>query len=115
LSPNSEKRIARHEIMGTIDDFVKAGSYLLAAKGRMAVVYPAGRCVDLLSTLRRAGIEPKRLRAVHSSGGVQASLILAEGVKDARSGITILPPLIVYGPDGSYSAEVQAMLRATDK
>jgi tRNA1Val (adenine37-N6)-methyltransferase len=111
LSPNSERRIARHEIMGTIDDFVKAGCYLLAAKGRMAVVYPAGRCVDLLSALRRAGIEPKRLKAVHSSSAVEASLILAEGVKGARSGITLLPPLIVYGPDGSYSREVATMLR----
>jgi tRNA1Val (adenine37-N6)-methyltransferase len=111
LSPNSEKRIARHEVMGTIDDFVVAGAYLLAAKGRMAMVYPVVRCVDLLAAMRRAGIEPKRLRMVHSSSDAEASLILAEGVKGARAGITTLPPLIVYGADGRYSREVATMLR----
>jgi tRNA1Val (adenine37-N6)-methyltransferase len=110
MSPNMERQIARHEIMGTIEDFVAAGVHLLAAKGRMGVVYPALRCVDLLGTLRAAGLEPKRLRMVHSSTAADASLTLVEAVKGGRRGVTVMAPLVVYGPDGRYTTELAAML-----
>jgi len=34
-----------------------------------------------------------------------------EGRAGGRPGLTIAPPLIVYGQDGAYSEEVQRMLR----
>ena len=66
VSPNPEKRIARHEFKGARANIFRAWSYLLAKRGRMALVCPAFRCVDLLTAMRAAGIEPKRLRMVHS-------------------------------------------------
>src|SRR6266498_1922543 len=66
LSRNNEKRIARHETQGDLGDFLGAGAILLRVKGRMAVVYPAVRSVDLLAAMRHARIEPKRLRMLHS-------------------------------------------------
>jgi len=111
VSPNAEKRIARHEIMGTLQDFIEAGRYLLTAKGRMTLVYPAVRCVDLLQAMRGTGLEPKLLRMVHSCTGTEASLILVEGVKGGRSGAKIMRPLFIYERGKTYSAEVAAMLQ----
>jgi tRNA1Val (adenine37-N6)-methyltransferase len=111
LSPSAEKKIARHEIMGTLHHFLEAGRYLLRASGRMSLVYPAVRCIDLLQAMRGAGLEPKRLRMVYSCTDAEASLILAEGVKGGRSGAQIMPPLFVYERAKTYSAEVAAMLR----
>ncbi|MBM4296519.1 MAG: tRNA1(Val) (adenine(37)-N6)-methyltransferase [Deltaproteobacteria bacterium] len=110
ISANDERKIARHEIHGGLDDFVNAAAYLLRVKGRLAVVYWAERAVDLLSTLRRAGLEPKRLRMVHSFKDSEASLILVEAVKQGRSGVKILPPLIVYREGKQYSDEVAALI-----
>jgi tRNA1(Val) A37 N6-methylase TrmN6 len=110
MNPNAEKKIARHEITGTLQEFLTAGRYLLRVKGRMALVYPAVRCVDLLHAMRNAGLEPKRLRIVHSFAQTEATLVLVEGIKGGKSGMKVLPPLIIYQSGKNYSSEVQAML-----
>jgi tRNA1Val (adenine37-N6)-methyltransferase len=111
VSPNPEKRIARHEFEGALGHFLQAGGYLLGEGGRMALVYPAYRCVDLLANLRAAGIEPKRLRMVHSFAASAATLALVEGVKGGRSALSVEAPLIIYDAPRRYSTEVAAMLR----
>jgi tRNA1Val (adenine37-N6)-methyltransferase len=110
LSPDSEKKLARHELQGRLDDFIGAGAYLLRTKGRMALVYRAERTVELFQTMQRFDIEPKRLRWVHSFLGAEASLVLVEGRKGSRSGLNILPPLVVYEKRGTYTAELEGML-----
>lgn len=110
ISPVAEKRIARHEIAGRLRDFVRAGAYLLPQHGRMGVVYPALRAVDLLGTMREANIEPKRLRMVHSYAGAGASLVLVEGAKGGRNGIEVLAPLIIYEKAKQYSAEAASLI-----
>lgn len=111
VSPNPEKRMARHEVQGELGHFLKAGRFLLRRKGRLALIYPAFRCVDVLAAMRAVDIEPKRLRMVHSSWGVEASLLLVEGVKEGKSEITVEAPLFVYDQEQCYRAEVAAMLR----
>lgn len=110
ISPNTEKQIARHEIKASLGDFLRAGAYLLRVNGRMAVVYPAGRTVDLLATMRAAGLEPKRLRMVHSFAGAKASLVLVEGTKGGSTGIEVPAPLVIYEKGKQYSAEVASIL-----
>ena len=110
ISPNDERQIARHETQGDLSDFLHTGAFLLRTKGRMAIVYSAGRCIDLLSAMRQARIEPKRMRMVHSFAGVEASLVLAEGVKGGRSGVEVLAPLTIYLRGKEYTEEVAAMI-----
>lgn len=110
LSFNREKKLARHELQGRLDDFIRAGAYLLRARGRMALVYRAERTVELFQTMRRFDVEPKRLRWVHSFVGAEASLVLVEGRKRSRSGLNVLPPLVVYEKRGTYTAELERML-----
>lgn len=110
VSPHPEKTVARHEIEGTLADFVTAAAYLLPAKGRFAVVYHAARMADLVQALRKAWLEPKRLRMVHSMAHCAASLVLVEGIKGGRNEMRVLPPLVVFKNNRSYTAEVKAML-----
>lgn len=110
ISANDERRIARHESRGALGDFLSAASFLLRAKGRIALVYLAERAVELFSAMRAARLEPKRVRMVHSFIGADASLVLVQGIKAGRSGVKILPPLIVYRDGGDYSAEVAALI-----
>jgi tRNA1Val (adenine37-N6)-methyltransferase len=110
ISPNAERKIARHEIAAGLADFLRAGAYLLPIKGRIALVYPALRIVDVLQSMRDANLEPKRLRMVHSFADAKAALVLTEGVKGGGSGIEVLSPLIVYQQGKQYTAEVETML-----
>jgi tRNA1Val (adenine37-N6)-methyltransferase len=110
LSVHQERQVARHEIAGGLDEFLRAGAFLLRANGRLAMVHLAARSVDLLTAMRHAGLEPKRLRFVHSFPGAKASLVLVEAIKGGRSGLEVLPPLIIYQRDKTYSAEVASMI-----
>lgn len=114
-NPDPEKRVARHEIAAALADFVRAGAHLLRRGGRMAVVYPAARAVDLLYQMREGGIEPKRLRLVHSYADSGAVLALAEGTKGGRSEIEIMPALIVYTQDRKYTAEMNGILAGSSE
>ncbi|MFQ5903611.1 MAG: tRNA1(Val) (adenine(37)-N6)-methyltransferase, partial [Candidatus Binatia bacterium] len=58
INPDPERRVARHEIKSCLRDFLRAGSYLLRRRGRIALVYPATRMLDLLQTMRQEGMEP---------------------------------------------------------
>jgi len=110
ISPDPEKKIARHEVAAVLDDFVGAAAHLLALKGRLAVIYSAGRLVDLTSSMRRVGIEPKLVRMVHSSDSSEASLVMIEGVRRGRPGVIIAKPLVVYDRSGRYREEVRRIL-----
>ncbi|MGH7798337.1 MAG: tRNA1(Val) (adenine(37)-N6)-methyltransferase [Candidatus Binatia bacterium] len=110
ISPDDEKRIARHELQGELGDFLAAATFLLRPKGRMALIYPAVRFADLISAMRHARIEPKRLRMVHSFSDAEASLVLVEGVKGGRPGMTVDKPLAIYRRAKEYTDEVSAMI-----
>jgi tRNA1Val (adenine37-N6)-methyltransferase len=109
LSPSSERQIARHELKASLADFVRAAAFLLKNKGCFACIQLADRTVDLVSAMRSAGLEPKRLRAVHPFSDAKASMVLVEGVKSGRNGVDILPPLVIYDSAKIYSAELNAI------
>jgi tRNA1Val (adenine37-N6)-methyltransferase len=110
INPDPERRVARHEIRASLRHFLQAGFYLLRDKGKMALIYPAGRAVELLQAMREESLEPKRMRWVHSFPTSEAALVLVEGVKGARSEVTVVPPLVVYEEPGIYTEEVKKFL-----
>lgn len=115
ISPHQERQIARHEIKGGLTDFVGAAAYVLRPKGRVALIYSAERAVELLATLHAAGLEPKRVRWVHSFAGDAALLVLVEAVKGGRSGVKVAPPLLIYRAVKEYSTEAAAMVAGIAK
>ena len=110
ISAGDERRIARHELNGGLADFLGAAARLVRNKGRAGVVHLAARAVDVLAMMREVGIEPKRLRMVHSHAGAEASLLLVEGVKGGKAGLAVHRPLILYRSGKNYSAEAAALI-----
>jgi tRNA1Val (adenine37-N6)-methyltransferase len=95
LNATPEKTLARHEIRGTLADLASIAAYLLPAKGRCYLIYPAFRLVDLLVCLRGNRLEPKRLRFVHPGAGRQARFVLVESAKATGRELTVMAPVIV--------------------
>jgi len=106
-APDPERATARHELAGTLEDFIAAAAYLLKNGGRFYIIYLAERLADLLTTMRRKNIEPKRLRLVHSRAGDPAKLVMVEGRRAGRTGLKIEPPLYIYDGD-NYTEDVLA-------
>jgi tRNA1Val (adenine37-N6)-methyltransferase len=97
INPDFTKAIARHELSTKLDDILTAGKKLLKPGGKLALIYPASRLTDIFTTMRREGIEPKRLQIVFPNSSSFAKLALVEGRFKGKAGLKILPPLFGQG------------------
>ena len=109
LNPDVQRAIARHELQVNLGDVLQTGRRMLRTGGRFITIHTAERVVELLSQMRLEGIEPKYMRSIHSQLDTEAKLILVDGVKGARPGARLGPPLIIYDASRNYSREVQGM------
>jgi tRNA1Val (adenine37-N6)-methyltransferase len=114
VNPDPQKALARHEIKVTLPQLIQAIIHSLKAGGRWTVIYPAWRLVSLLSLVRQHGLEPKRLRLVHSFADKEAEWVLLEAVKGGREDLKILSPLMVYQSPGVYSPALQKILSGNE-
>jgi len=107
INPMGEKALARHEIQGTIRDFLEAASYVLRPGGRIFVIYPARRMVALIAGMREASLEPKRYRCIHSRCDTEGIFVLAEGCKGGGEELEVLAPLFIYTDEENYTEAMQ--------
>lgn len=109
IASDVERAAARHEMHGTLADFIAAARYLLKQGGRCYMVYLPERLAELLGLLREARLEPKRLRCVHGKVGGAATMVLVEARRNGRPGLMVEAPLFVFdGPE--YTLEAAAIL-----
>lgn len=94
LNPDRERAIARHEIMASLEDIIDVSRVLLKEKGTLAMIYPAARLPDLMVRMRKAALEPKRLRVVYPDMNSEAKLVLVEALKGGNPGVKVLPPVL---------------------
>lgn len=106
---------ARTELGCTLEEVCAAAAYLLPWGGRLCLVHKPERLADLCCALRGAGLELKRLRPVCPRAGTAPSLLLAEGRRGGRPGTQVLQPLVLYGPGGSPTAELDAIYFRTQE
>ena len=75
-----------------LPELLKSISKCLKFGGRACIVHRADRLIDLTAEMRNNNIEPKRLQVV-SAKGKSPYLVMVEGVKGGKSGLTILPQI----------------------
>ena len=83
---------ARMEREG-LDDLCRAAARLLRNGGRFALSFPTERMADLFETMRRWDLEPKRLKLLSHTPTKPPYALLAEGVRQGRPGLQVLPCL----------------------
>ncbi|QYR21688.1 tRNA1(Val) (adenine(37)-N6)-methyltransferase [Paenibacillus sp. sptzw28] len=105
-SENEYVAMARHELNGSLDDIVAACAKLVRTGGRVSMVHRPSRFIEIIETLRRWKLEPKRIRFVHPHREAEANMVLIEAVRDGKPDIKLLPPLIVYNEDKHYNEEI---------
>lgn len=111
-SPDRERHTARHEGEADIRALCLAAFSLLQNGGRLAVVFPCYRLLELMDAMRDARLTPKRVQLVHPAYEKPPNLALVEAQKAAKPMLHFLPPLFVRDAHGR---ETEALLRIYGK
>jgi tRNA1Val (adenine37-N6)-methyltransferase len=109
INPEEERAVARHEIRASLSDVVSVAESLLKPSGRLLIIYPAERAIDLIVNMRTFKLEPKRIRFIHPKRRSRAILTVAEGIKYGNPGLEVDSPFIIYESEGRYTDEAKKM------
>lgn len=99
--------IARHEVLCTLEDCIRSAADLLKQGGKTAFVHRPERLLDIVTLMRQYRLEPKRMQLIYPKEGKEANMLLIEGIKDAKPGLKVLPPFIVYEQDDTYTEQMR--------
>lgn len=92
-NPDGVEATARHEVDCSIDDLLTAAFKLLNTSGRLCICHRPDRLAEILEKMHNYRIEPKRLRFVSQRYSLPPFLVLIEGKKCSKPGLTVLPAL----------------------
>ena len=106
VNPDDSKRIARHEGACTPDDICRVASKLLKYGGKLCMCQRPQRLFDIMESMKKVGIMPKRLRLVQQRLSKAPSLFLLEGRKGGNSGMIVEPVLMIEDENGAFSDEM---------
>lgn len=109
INENEYLTIARHEVKINLDEIIKSAATLLDNKGRLAMVHRPDRLMELLNTMQKYDIEPKRIRFVYPKVGRESHILLVEGMYKGKKGMIVESPLYAHNDDGSYAKEIKRM------
>ena len=104
-SETDARRIACHEGSLTPGDVARAAAMLLKNGGRLCVIYPAPRALEMMRAMEDNHLAPKRIRTVHGVEGRAPKFVLLDAVKGGGEGLHWLEPLILRHQDGTFTAE----------
>jgi tRNA1Val (adenine37-N6)-methyltransferase len=103
------RALARHELAGTLADFVAAAAYLLSYGSTLNLVIPAGRIHELFALLKEHQFGMRRLQFVIPKEGEPAHLALCEAERFFNGRHEPLPHLIIHMADGSFSDDLNRL------
>lgn len=105
-NPDLPKAIARHEVLCTLEDVVREGTKVLKPNGRLYMVHRPHRLIEIITTMTRYRLEPKRMKLVHPFVEKEANMVLIEAVRGGKSMLQVEKPLIVYKEPKVYTDEI---------
>jgi len=106
---NYEKKVARHEVLLNLNDLLNCVKKILKNDGTFYMVHRPERLEEILSSLKRKNIIPKRLFFVHENTNKEAILVFIESKLNGKDGLKVDKPLILYDLDGKETLEYKRL------
>lgn len=103
------RAVARHELLCSLEDIVRESAILLKPGGHFFMVHRPFRLSEIMNTMTRYKLEPKRMRLVYPFADREPNMVLIEGTRGGNPRITVEKPLIVYQAVNEYTPEVQEL------
>lgn len=103
------KKIARHEILITLDEIVFSASKLLKGNGQFYMIHRPERIKDIILSLNKTKLILKNIRFIHSKAKDKPTMVLIHAVKGGGEFLTVDRPIIIYNDDNSYTNEINTI------
>jgi tRNA1(Val) A37 N6-methylase TrmN6 len=109
-SPDPARASAHALPEGGLDAWLRTCADLLRPRGRLVLIHRADALPACLRALdgRFGGVS---VRPVHARAEEPAIRVLIAGVRGSRAAFSLRPPLVLHGPDGRFTPEVEALHR----
>lgn len=107
LNESEYLKIARHEIMITLEEIIQNASRILNQKGRFAIVHRPDRLIEIITLMKKYDLEPKRMQLVYPKVGKECNTVLVEAIYKGNTGLKILPPIYAHEENGDYTKEIR--------
>ena len=109
VNDNNKKTIARHEVLVKLEDIIRISRLYLKNNGTFAMVHRPDRLIEIINLMQKHGIEPKKIQFIYPKIGRECNTVLIEGVKNGKSGLKILKPIIVHDEAGNYMEDIRKL------
>jgi tRNA1Val (adenine37-N6)-methyltransferase len=107
ISPHPMKAIAKHELVGNMEDLIVTAQYLLKNSGRFYLIYPILRLEELILNLNKFKFKIQRMAFIHSYLDRPATHVMVEAVRSVPRELKLEAPVIVYRDPDHYTPEVE--------
>ncbi|MBR3295042.1 MAG: tRNA1(Val) (adenine(37)-N6)-methyltransferase [Clostridia bacterium] len=107
MQKEDHMQIAFYEVKTDLETIVHSASSILPTGGRFYMIHRSYRMAEIIETLRKNRLEPKEIRPIAKKYDAEPRYILIKALKDAREGMRLLPSLILYKEDGTYTDEMR--------
>lgn len=112
LPANPARAQARHELNGTVFNFVEAASYMLPYGGRFCVIIPTSRHDEICTYMAACKFGLKRKEFIIPKEGEESHLVMIEGEKFFSGECEEMMPITIHKKDNSFSDELQLLFSA---
>ena len=110
-SPDASRRAAKRAATGLLAVWATALARPLRPRGTLSFILPAAALAEAVTAFVAAGCAPTSLLPLWAKPRQPAKLLLLRGIKGSRAPLRVLPGLVLHAPDGTFTAETDAILR----
>jgi tRNA1Val (adenine37-N6)-methyltransferase len=110
-SPDASRRTAKHGAAGILAVWAEALARPLRSGGTLTFILPAALLLQAAAAFTGAGCPPTAMLPLWPKAQHPAKLLLLRGIRGSRAAFRVLPGLVLHGPEGSFTAEADAILR----
>ena len=102
LSKSQERAIARYELKIRMEEVLRVSEYLVKPEGKIALIYPLERLLELVARIVETSLNPGRLKfAFHKRGDLKPILFAIELLKGG-SGFELEKPWLIETEQGRF-------------
>ncbi len=108
-SENKNIKIARYNDNLPLEHFILKVSKILTTNGKFYFCYDVKLINDIMEHCNKVKLNIESLQFLHPKATKEASLVLVMAKKNSKTLMKILPPFIMFGKDGKFGDETNAV------
>jgi tRNA1(Val) A37 N6-methylase TrmN6 len=110
-SPDPARRLAKQATGGLLAQWAASLAACLKRRGTLSLILPAASLALGIEAMVKAQCGEIVLLPLWRRAGDEAKLIILRGTRLGQGGCSVLPGLVLHGPDGQLTPEAEAILR----